>query len=203
MVMEFMEAPQSITEFDAEEAREEELNPEAQVVHTKKATELLIQAEVAAHDAAHWNYRRWCEVCVAGSGKEDIHLRSLGMDDEPGLPIVSLHYELLERKVTVFIANGRASGVFLAYTCTEKNPADQWIVKQFIRDLHECGRKDICVKTDGEPAMIALQRAVADARALRTVRQNLQAHDSQSNGSVEKAVQDVAATILLCEIASH
>ena len=48
------------------------------------------------------------------------------------------------------------------------------------------------MKTDGEPAMIALQAAVADARASRTVPRNPPAYNPQSNGSAEKAVQDVA-----------
>ena len=94
--------------------------------------------------------------------------------------------------MTVFIAKDRAAGAFLAYTCTKKGPADQWVVKQFIRDLYGWGRKDICLKTDGEPAMIALQTAVADARASRTVPRNPPAYNPQSNGSAEKAVQDVA-----------
>ena len=119
-----METPQRTAELDAEDACEEELNPEAQVVHTKNASELPIQAEVTAHDAAHCPYRSWCEVCVATSGKEDRHSRSRSVDDETGLPIVSLDYELLEGKVMVLIAKDRASGVVLAYTCTEKGPAD-------------------------------------------------------------------------------
>ena len=65
-----MEAPQRTTELNAEEG-EEEQSPEAQVVHTKKAPELRIQAEVTAHDAVHCPYRSWCEVCVAASAKKD------------------------------------------------------------------------------------------------------------------------------------
>ena len=90
-----METPQRTAELNAEDACEEELNPEAQVVRTKKAPEMPIQAEVAAHDAVHGPYRSWCEVCVAASGKEDPHSRSPSVEEETGLPIVSLDYELL------------------------------------------------------------------------------------------------------------
>ena len=51
-----MEAPQRMTELFAEEG-EEEQSPEAQAVRTKKAPELPIQAEVAAHDTVHCPYR--------------------------------------------------------------------------------------------------------------------------------------------------
>ena len=65
-------------------------------------------------------------------------------------------------------------------------------MRQFIRDLYDlCGR-DICLKTDCEPAMIALQTAIADAPASRTVPRKPPAYNQQSNGSAEKVVQDVA-----------
>ena len=114
------------------------------------------------------------------------------MDEETGLPIVSFDYELLAGKVTVFIAKDHAAGAFLAYICAKKGPTDQWVVTQFIRDLYNWGRRDICLKTDGEPGMIALQTAVADARASRTVPRNPPAYNPQSDGSIEKALQDVA-----------
>ena len=85
---------------------------------------------------------------------------------------MSMDYELLEGKVTVLIVKDHASGAVLAYACSAKGPADQWVVRQFTRDLYDWGRRDICLKTDGEPAMIALQTAIADARASRTVPRN-------------------------------
>ena len=68
-----METPQRTAELDAEDACEEQLSSEGQVVHTKKAPEVRIQAEVTAHNAAHCSYKSWCEVCVAASSKEDPH----------------------------------------------------------------------------------------------------------------------------------
>ena len=74
--------------------------------------------------------------CVAASGKEDAHARS-PMYEETGLPIVSLDYEFLEGKVTIFIAKDYASGAVVAYACVENGPADQCVVRQFIRDLYD------------------------------------------------------------------
>ena len=108
-----MEAPQRTTELNAEEG-EEEQSPEAQVVHTKNARELPIQAEVTAHDAVHCPYRSWCEVCAAACAKEDAHARSRSTGEESGGPIVSMDYELLEGKVTVPIVKDHASGAVLA-----------------------------------------------------------------------------------------
>ena len=189
-----MEAPQRTAELFAEEG-EEEQSPEAQVIRTKKAPELPSQAEVAAHDTVHCAYRLWCTVCVAASGKEDAHARSANLDVETGLPVLSLDYEFLEGSVTVLVGTVKPTGAVLAYTCTAKGPSDAWVVRQVARDLDTWGFKDICLKTDGEPAIVALQQAVAEARSARTIPRNPPAYSPQSNGAAEKAVQDVAGQL--------
>ena len=82
---------------------------------------------------------------------------------------MSFDYELLEGLVTVLIGKLRPSGAALAYSCTAKGPSDTWVIKQIVRDLENWGIKDICLKTDGEPAILALQEAIAKARSPRTI----------------------------------
>ena len=190
-----MDAETPTVEIDADDACDEELCPEASAVRTKKALELPTQAEVAAHDVVHCPYRSWCEICVAASGKEDAHSRSNGCDVETGLPILSFDYELLERPVTVLIGKLRPSGAALAYSCTAKGPSDTGVIKQIVRDLENWGIKDICLQTDGELAILALQDAIAKARSPRTIPRNPPAYNPQSNGAAEKAVQDVAGQL--------
>ena len=190
-----MDAEVPTAEPDAGDAFEEELCFEAPAVRTKKAPELPTQAEVAAHDAVHCPYRSWCEICVAASGKEDPHARTNSLDVETGLPVLSLDYEFLEGPVTVLVGKLKPSGSALAYTCMAKGPSDTWVVKQIVRDLEAWGLKDICLKTDGEPDMLALQEAIAKARSSRTIPRNPPAYNPQSNGTAEKAVQDVAGQL--------
>ena len=83
--------------------------------------------------------------------------------------MVSMDYELLEEKVTVLAAKDESSGATLAYDCEAKGPSDEWVVRQLARDLEDWGRKDICIQSDGEPAMITLQQALAEARSGTTV----------------------------------
>ena len=148
-------------------------------------------AEVASHEATHTPYRSWCKVCVAASAREDPHPRRKQRDEETGLPMISMDYELLEEKVTVLVAKDESSGATLAYECETKGPGDDWVIRQLDRDLQDWGRKDICVQSDGEPAIIAVQQALAEARSGTTMLRNSPAYTPQANGGAEKAVQDV------------
>ena len=105
-------------------------------------------AEVASHEATHCPFRSWCKVCVAASAREDPHPRRGHRDEESGLPMVSMDYELLEEKVTVLVAKDVSSGATLAYDCEAKGPSDEWVVRQMVRDLEDWGRRDFCFQSD-------------------------------------------------------
>ena len=68
---------------------------------------------------------------------------------------------MMEEQLTVLVAKDESTGAILAYDCEAKGPSDVWAMKQFVRDLEDWGRRDIQFKTDGEPAIVAVQSAVA------------------------------------------
>ena len=70
--------------------------------------------EVARHEATHCPYRNWCPACVAASAKEDAHPRKRRKDDEVGHPLISMDYELLEKRITVLVVKDERSGAVLA-----------------------------------------------------------------------------------------
>ena len=51
------------------------------------------------------------------------------------------------------------------------------------------------IKTDGEPALIAVQEAIAANRVHETLVENLPAYDPQANGGAERAVAEVKAQL--------
>ena len=71
-----------------------------------------------------------------------------------------MDYKLLGEKLTLLIVKDEDSGSTLCYDCLTKGPGDAWVCRQLVRDLEEWGRGDLCLKTDGEAAMLALQKAV-------------------------------------------
>ena len=71
-------------------------------------------------------------------------------------------------------------------------------MQQLARDLEDSGRRDLCLQAGGEPAMLALQQALAMARNGTTVLQNassgllglagLPGYTPQANSGAEKAL---------------
>ena len=90
----------------------------------------------------------------------------------------------------------------VAHKIESKGPTDDWITKRIVQDIKELGRGDIILKTDGEPAMLALQEAIARLRSHVITRpENPPAYNSQSNGAAEKAVQDVSGQVRTLKLA--
>ena len=56
------------------------------------------------------------------------------------------------------------------------------------------------MKTDGEPAIVALMEAIKAKRSHPTVPQHPPAYDPQSNGAIEKAVDEVMGHIRALKI---
>ena len=109
-----------------------------------------------------------------------------------GLPVIDFDYDLLEEKLTVLIVRDAQSGAKLAYDCEVKGPGDDWVVKQMARDFEVWGTTKIFLMSDGEPATIALQQALAKARpGCKTMMRNSLPYNPQSNGGAQKAAQDV------------
>ena len=81
----------------------------------------------------------------------------------------------------------------LGHYISRKGTGDECLLRQIVRDLQEFGRSDIILKTDGEPAIVAVQNKVQALRKSVTVPRGPPAYNPQSNGPCEKAVQDVTA----------
>ena len=178
--------------------------------------------DVDRHDATHVPYRNWCPMCVAARGKEAPHKRQVGAGRDrrkATLPKVSLDYQELKSKpkiraesqaavedansmLRIVVGKDEATGMMMAHRVITKGPTDEWVTRRLVKDIEELGRGDIILKTDGEPAMIALQRAIAELRKnLTTKPENPPAYNPEANGAAEKAVQDVSSQIRTLKLA--
>ncbi len=167
-------------------------------------------ADIEKHYTTHIPPRPWCPVCVMARIKEDPHSRidhseEEREEDKSGLPIIAMDYQEFDKlvtekeesrndgdeKVKSIVVKDEATGSVLSYRITKKGPGDEWLMKRIVKDLKEWSRHHIICKTDGEPAMTAVQDALQRLREGRTSPRNPPAYNPESNGPCEKAVQDV------------
>ena len=151
---------------------------------------------VAQHNITHRPYRRWCKVCVEAWGREDPHRRG-GEGIKEGLPEVVMDYDYFcdpedeENQVTCLAMKDRTTGMLWGNTCERKGPTDRWILEKQLKNLEVLGRANIALKTDGEPSITSLQSKMISMREGQTVPRNPPAYNPESNGPIEKGVQDL------------
>ncbi len=162
--------------------------------------------DVDEHNISHLPDRSWCDICNQACGKEDAHPRGAQTEeDKSGLPIVSLDYpsinEGTDKELKMIVGTDETTGNKLAHFVTCKGLADEWVIRKMIKDFEEMDRAHMILKTDGEPAIVAVQNRLQALRPGRTVPRNPPAYNPQSNGPCEKAVQDVTGQLRKVKLA--
>lgn len=139
-------------------------------------------------------FRDWCPICVAARGNEDPHRTREAGYVRPENPTICMDYkEPKKGELGWVVVRDQRTRFNTAHVVMCKGPKDKWIVEKIIRDIDNMGYNDIILKGDGEPALVKLMEAIKDKRRGNTVLENPLAHDPQSNGVAERAVQDVVA----------
>jgi len=158
--------------------------------------------EVAEHNITHCPPRRWCKICVAGAGKEHPHLRDRDEERE-GLPEYGMDYDHygdvvetgaelqdVDDKVTNMVSKDRKTGMLWGSVAEAKGASDKWILRRQLQNIELLGRANVVCKTDGEPAIVQVQSKIIASRDGQTVPANPPAYNPESNGPIEKGVQD-------------
>ena len=192
-----------MNEEDLVNAMDEEIRgvPEIRVPLTVKSPASPTADEVQTHNLTHNPYQSWCPVCVAAQGKEDAHRRDGNNEDAEGaLKTIGIDYGFIgdgqegdnPNQAKLIVAKDFESGALWAHAIEMKGKCDEWVIKQLVSDIESTGRSDIRLKTDGEPAILAVQSEIIARRHLpsRTVPTNPPAYDPQANGAIEKGMQD-------------
>ena len=153
------------------------------------------RAEVYEHEVTHLPYRSWCKHCVYGRGVSSPHVKpdkkeKIGItismdycfmngeeDDDPSLPGVLIIWDDNHE-------------CLWALPVEKKGPVE-WVVKWIVEKLDNVGYRGehVTVKSDQEPAIMALKTAVAAKRVGVTTPIDSPVRESQSNGAVEQAVR--------------
>ena len=171
--------------------------------------------EVEEHELTHCPYRAWCDHCVRGQAKDTPHGTVRGDLGESSVTRVVMDYCFLNEDVThktddhQDATKAKTSATVLAmvetscmsvwsYMVENKGSGDGWIGEQINEDLETIGiaHERIIVKSDQEPSIIDVAKDVARARQMNgTAIEHSKVGDSNSNGKVERAIQDLKGLI--------
>ena len=155
--------------------------------------------ELAEHDLTHLPHRSWCPACVAGRSRDRMH-KTLKNREPGSVPCVVFDYGFLggvgdEQTIAVQIARDVDSKMLFAHVVPRKGLIGNHGVAQLLKDVERLGHKKMCLKSDGEAALVAIQHEFKRARADETLLENSPVGDSRANGVAERAVQSVSEQI--------
>ena len=102
-------------------------------------------------------------------------------------------------RLTVLVMQENLCRSVWAYAVDRKGAAESWVVDQIAEDINTIGLKNerIILKNDPEPSANDVARALATSREsdYGTALENSEVGESNSNGTVERAIQDVEGQV--------
>ena len=170
------------------------------------------------HQVTHYPFQDWCPICVKNAAKNKPHKKVTNIRE---CEVFSLDYMYMTSKPTteelahpILVIKARVSGGVWALPVTRKGPYLNNIVQRVNNIITSVGCPKIVIKADQEPAMISLQKEirkelwnevieitnkVKDTRKGESddnpggvvILENSPVGESQSNGIVEHAIQEV------------
>jgi hypothetical protein len=183
---------QEVANVDEEEAEEEQ----AVVARPLRDPRAPTASERAAHEATHLPFRSWCEVCVAGRRDNPAHRGIKTEEDEIAVPELAMDYCFVRREeeeeevVTVLVIKDRISRAVRAVRVVRKGAESDSEVARIVECVRSFGHQSkVVLKSDGEPAILALKEAIARKLPEGTISVESAAGESESNGSIENGVK--------------
>ena len=170
----------------------------------RKPIRMPSRAEQEVHRRYHLPFRSWCPECVAGRKPNWGHYSIPEENRARTCPEIHYDYCFFRSKeggtsVPVIISKDRGSRAVSAHVVPHKGASVDWVVEQLKRDLAKWGIWDtvqIIVKCDNEFSLNDLIGELAKTRAEgRTVPENSQKGESESNGLIEAAVKGVEGMV--------
>lgn len=153
------------------------------------------------HEVTHLPFRDWCIHCIRGGGIAAPHCAPCG--DEHVIPTVSIdfyHMGSEDQSVAPMLAvkerKTKDGGGSVFSHALESKEVSEHNIKVLKQDIEYLGLKRFIFKSDGEPAIVALKRAVAKELAhCEILPEESPVDDHQGNGDIEVAIRELEKMI--------
>ena len=195
-------------------------DPEESVVLHQRVPYKPSREERRRHNVNHWPYRSWCKHCIKGKAKASPHRAADNRkSEEKELPTVCFDYMFLDGSTPILVFKEKKSKAIFAHIVDQKGVGDGHLVERVVKDIDSMGYGRITVKSDQEPAIKDLTRELREQRwedmhgltaavksmrsaetlvdltNVETIVEHSPVDSSQSNGFIERAIQDLQGQI--------
>ena len=154
------------------------------------------------HEKLHIPFKSWCRHCVRGRGKEEACRKDGRIPEVPEvhMDFMFMGEEKSEKTLAMLVAKERTTKAVMCCVAPRKS-SGEWLAKRVMACMREfgCELEKVTIKTDNEPALVAVADQVGRLRAAKggkgMVVEHSPVHSSKSNGIVERAVQSVQGMV--------
>merc|ERR1712240_171121 len=120
--------------------------------------------------------------------------------DEKQIPEIVFDYVFLasaedDETIPVQVARDRRTQMLFAHVMPRKGMVCHHGADAMEKDIAKLGYQEIILKSDGEPAIKAVQEEVKRRRTANTILENSARSDSRANGAAERAVKAVSEQV--------
>ena len=184
-----MSGPIRIMEADEEEVAQDMAG---RAMPLQRSPVLPSREEVEEHNRTHLPYRSWCAHCVRGWGESRSH-RNLKAASERSVPHVVMDYCFMgqegeETTMPILAIKDTKTRRLFSIPVPCKGVSQEYPIRQLNNCICLLGHSKIVLKSDGEPAIVALAEAVkAKAKQVDIHLEQSITGDSASNGEIENA----------------
>ena len=181
-----------------------------------RAQEQANDKEREEHEATHVPFRDWCAHCMMGRGRTHHHIVKQKSEDQSRRPIIAIDYFFLrmesfpsvqaisEESITcIAVKEDRYQNV-MSSVALKKGVEEPWSAERVAKFIDLLGYREITLKSDTEPAIIAFRNRVAEACKAEVTTEDAVKGDKESNGLIENAVMLIRGIIrtIKCHIES-
>ena len=175
------------------------------------------QREREEHEATHVPFRDWCAHCMMGRGRTHHHVAKQKSEDQSRRPIIAMDHFFMrmvcspsvqaisEESITCIALKEDRHQNIMSSVALKKGVEEPWTIERLAKFIDLLGYREITLKSDTEPAIIAFRNRVAEACKAEVTTEDAVKRDKESNGLIENAVMLIRGIIrtIKCHIESR
>ena len=169
------------------------------------------QKEREEHEATHVPFRYLCTHCMVGRGRTHHHVTKHRSEDETGRHSTAKDYYFMrmqpavnsrtiskEAITCISVKEDRHQNI-MSSVALKKGIEEPWTSERVANFIHLVGCREITLKSDPQPAIIAFRNRVADMCKAELAPEDAVMGDKESNGLIENEVMQIRGIIRTIE----